>query len=119
MNERNLPEQLLKLGDQQAEFIILSTGFTTDGLPYYAYVKMKPSRYVAYLEVIQREEPFRLGSFGEIVAKGFGHEPPEDVVQRMADEYGLTLENQKALEAFADDMLARQTQAPSEPGEQD
>jgi hypothetical protein len=115
MNERNLPEQLLKLGDQQADFIILSTGFTTDGLPYYAYVKMKPSRYVAYIAAIKREEPFRLGSFGEIVAKGFGHEPPEDVAQRMANEYGLTLENQKALEAFADDMLAQQSQRENEP----
>lgn len=113
MSTRDLPERLIRLGDEQTAFIILSTGFTTDGLPYYAYVRMKPSKYLEYLDAVKSGAPFTLGSFGEILAKGFGHQPPDEVVQRMADEFGLTEENQKAIEAFAESLLQAELQKQS------
>lgn len=68
--------------------IVLSRGRTISGKPFYAFVKIKPSRYGAFQAAEASGEAYRVQDFGEIIRFGYEETPSEAVLSdvRMAYE---------------------------------
>ena len=80
-------ESLLKAMDEDVGIRVLVTGTLENGEPHYAYASIPPSRYMAFKEA-ESAGNYDLAAFGKILAHGKGHEPPQEVQQRMAEEHG-------------------------------
>ncbi len=74
--------------------IVLSTGETTSGEPYYAYLLMSPSSYERYEHAQNNGIPFDFEEFGEVIAHEVGTDtPPDDLVQELKETYNLADES--------------------------
>lgn len=83
------PKEELEAADDAVAIIHLCSGQTADGKDFYAYVAMKPSRYMDYIEATQRGDGVLLRDYGDILESGFGLVPPEKVQQEMQRKFGV------------------------------
>ena len=58
-----------------------------EGRSAWFFLKLSKKTYDKYKKGI-RCEPFNVGSYGDILACGWGDNPPEDVVAHMQELYG-------------------------------
>lgn len=70
--------------------ICLVKGTTPDGQVGYTYVAVPMDKVEAFA-IAQAKGNFTPAEFGSILAAGYG-EPPEDVRQRMVDDFGFNHE---------------------------
>lgn len=88
---QNAPEFDMDLADDIDETVSvlqLATGLS-DGKPFWAYVAMFPTRYKEYYTKVTEGQPVDLTEYGEVLVKGWGEEPPEEIRRQMVDEYGF------------------------------
>ena len=85
--------------DQDSAIISLSTGFQADGMPYYAYIAVKPSKYGEFYRLSKQRQSLDLEHYGSIIAAGPESEPPLPVTDRMVTEYGFDENFKKDLNA--------------------
>lgn len=74
--------------DRDTAIVCYTNGTLNDGRFYYAYVAVKPGKYLEFHELTSARKSIVLGEFGEILAAGFEPSPPDGVVKRMREEYG-------------------------------
>jgi hypothetical protein len=79
-----------------------------DGRAFWAYLVMRPSRYLEYLQKVDAREEINLMQYGEVIEKGWGTEAPEAVKQRMSSQYGASDSFQQELEEFVREELAKE-----------
>lgn len=72
--------------DETVAILQLVNGMS-EGKPFWAYMAMQPSGYEAYHAKVSAGESVDLTVYGEVLQSGWGEEPPEEIRQKMADEY--------------------------------
>lgn len=75
---------------REAQCVVLLTSVGEEGLPVYAFLKLRGDR-IATLREAMAQEFFSPSQFGDILASGPGP-VPHAVMQRMAREYGYNAE---------------------------
>lgn len=83
------PQEELEAADDAVAIIHLCSGQTADGKDFFAYVAMKPSRYMQYIEATQRGDEVLLRDYGDILESGFGLVPSVKVQDEMQRKYGV------------------------------
>jgi hypothetical protein len=73
------------------DIILLCRGDTISGKSYYAFVKMKPSRFTAFERIKNTDESFSLQEYGDILKFDYVEIPPEEVINEMRARYGSSL----------------------------
>ena len=73
------------------DIIMLCRGETVSGKPFYAFLKIKPSRFAAFERAQQSEQAFDLYEFGDILNFDYAHTPPQEVIDTMRARYGSDL----------------------------
>lgn len=73
------------------DIIMLCRGDTISGKPYYAFLKVKPSRFSAFEQAQAGGDAFSLQEYGEIIEFDYTITPPEDVINAMRARYGGSL----------------------------
>jgi|GEM_PF-1474461 len=74
--------------EQPQGIIELCNGTTEDGTKFYAYILVRPDKYMEFKQKIQSGEAIKFEEYGEIIAAGEGEEPPEDVKNAMEEQFG-------------------------------
>lgn len=90
----DLPQDI----DDTVRILQLVTG-TVDGKAFWAYLAMRPTTYQDYVARVEAGEAVDLEEYGDMLEQGWGTEPPAEVKQKMAREYG-------AEENFEEQLLA-------------
>lgn len=75
--------------DQYFAIAQLITGQTGNGVDFYAYMAMYPSRYREYLERVQNFEPLIIENYGRVLHKGWGTLPSASIQREMFEKYGI------------------------------
>ena len=84
------PESIdFKKLDEEFSVIVFSNIKDKNGDLHWAYLQIKPSRFVGFSEIIASDESVTLTSYGNIIASGYGGIPPEEVQYFMEEEYGF------------------------------
>lgn len=73
------------------DVVVLSRGTTVSGKPFYAFAKIKPSRFQAFKDKEDSGLPYRIQDFGEILMFDYAETPPESVMEEMRNHYGTPL----------------------------
>ena len=95
----------LKAADQEIGFAVLIRG-ELKGEPFWAYASILPSRYEEFLNVIQREEPYILTEYGEILEYKLGEtEPTDEVKARIEETYGIDHGFEDQVKEMAENMI--------------
>lgn len=74
-------------------------GNTKYGSPFFAYIAVPAGEFEAYRRAVASGKPFDLTEYGEILASGTGHAPPDDVLRALKDHYGVSHDFEKDLAA--------------------
>jgi hypothetical protein len=74
--------------DESIGIFQMVTGVIEDK-KFWAYLSMYPSRYEEYRARVEATEIVNLEEYGEVIEKGWGAEPPQEVIDRMTDQYGI------------------------------
>jgi len=87
--ESALPSQAeIEAADEALDILVLTQGTLADDAPFWAYVAIPPSRYLAFQEA-ERHGNYDLSEFGRILEYGKGEQqPPESVRKYMEESYG-------------------------------
>lgn len=67
--------------------VVLVQGEDAQGQPQWAYALIPAERFLAF-RMAEEAGEYDLGAFGTVVCHGAGAEPPQEVRERMAAEYG-------------------------------
>ena len=70
------------------DIIVLCRGETVSGKPFYAFVKIKPSRYSAFQRAQEGDRSFDMQDYGEILDFDYAQTPPQEVIDKMRAQYG-------------------------------
>ena len=76
-----------KKADEEDAILSLSRGTAADGRPYYAFIAVTPSKYAEYYRLSMEHKPFILDDYGTVIISEYLAEPPEDVLDWMAEDY--------------------------------
>lgn len=91
LNAENFFEKM----DEQGEIITLVEG-TSRGQPYFAYVAMKPSSFIAY-KLAEKEGSVKLAEYGKIIEHGEGS-PSKELKKKIEEEYAGSHEFEEKLQ---------------------
>ncbi len=58
------------------------------GKPAWFFVELNPAVYADYKRAL-RQDKMNIKDYGQILESGWGEMPPEEVTERMKDEYGV------------------------------
>ena len=75
--------------DNDSAILCYTDGMMEDGRPYYAYVAVKPSKYLEFKAITDRGGGMTIADYGEVIAGDFEAKPPITVVTEMRDKYGF------------------------------
>ena len=78
---------------------------TRNGESNWAYVLMKPSRYLDYYVEVNNGNSVDLLEYGDILEHGAGDEAPVEIQEAMARDYGHTPEIDAMIYALGEEML--------------
>lgn len=94
--EKHMPsaEDLRTADEAGAKVLMLSRAYTEENKKIYVYLAVPPSKVIPFKEAEEKGN-FYYEDFGEILATGEGHEPPEEVKKRMEEEYGFNHDFEK------------------------
>ena len=79
----------IEASDKDLTVLILTKGILINEQPFYAYLRMKPSDLLKFVEVETKGIEYNLRDYGEIIESGSEAEPPQNVIDKMAKEYGF------------------------------
>jgi hypothetical protein len=87
---RQLTEAELLAADADADSSIIcrDQGVTSDGRPYWVYIKVRPSMYSEFMRLSEAGETKIFADYGTILKYGFDEEVPAEIRQQMAVEHG-------------------------------
>lgn len=103
LNQVQMPEDI----DDTVGILQMVTG-RIEGQAFWAYLAMFPSKYQEYVAKVQNNEPVDLMSYGEVIEQGYGEQPPQEVVDRMAAEYGAEPDFEQTLAAMITEEVQKQ-----------
>jgi len=103
------PEQL-KEADEQAEFIECATAHAPDGKQFWYYLSIKPSKYAEYKQRHRDGGKLNPKEFGEVLACGWGANPPDDIRAEMKEEFGCDPSFEKNLKTAIEKELRNNSQ---------
>lgn len=88
--------------DELVDMIMLAKGRVFDGTPYWAYVKVPPSKLLQFRMAMENGANNIL-DYGFIIAIGYTEHPPEDIQKEMEKDYPIqhSFEEQVVEEAKA------------------
>lgn len=69
-----------------------------NGMLFYAYVALKPSKYDAYLKAMTSHKTMNLHRYGTVIKTGVGAAPPEHVKKEMEETFGVEHDFEEKLE---------------------
>ncbi len=72
--------------DDNVSMINLVKGVLEDGRNYYAYIKIKPSKYLEF-QIASQKGDCDISEYGEIILHGEG-EPTDAIKKEMKEKYG-------------------------------
>jgi hypothetical protein len=76
--------------DGQTAILTYVSGSLDDGTSYYAYIAVKPSKYMEFYSLTAERIPIEnLLDYGVIVSEGFQEEPSPAVLREMRERYGF------------------------------
>lgn len=67
---------------------MLCRGETVSGKPFYAFLKIKPSRVSAFERAQLEEKSFDIYEYGDVLSFDYAHTPPQEVIDKMRARYG-------------------------------
>ena len=73
--------------DKDSAILCYTDGRMEDGRPYYAYVAVKPSKYLAFKALTAAGGGLTLADYGDVIAGDFEAKPPQSVVDEMREKY--------------------------------
>ena len=74
-----------KVTKSRSELIRLVTG-TANGRAAWWYVRVDPQKFIQY-KIAVKTDYIDFTEFGEILFKGWGKTPPDDIKKRIEEEY--------------------------------
>ena len=82
--------------------IVLVYGLLASGNPFWVFVAVKPSKYIAFIEAQKAGtlNLYEFSPFGEIIVSGEGKNPPDEVTIKVAEMYQT--DTQKLKEKLAE-----------------
>ncbi len=75
--------------DARLGIVHLISGRTHDQRDFYAYLSIQPSHYEDFVRASQGNAEMNLLAFGDVLKKGLGGVPPEDVRREMEEKFGV------------------------------
>lgn len=82
------PLSAQSMADLLCTIMLLCYGTEEDGTPFWAYMCIKPSMAKAF-KAARENGSFNLEDYGTILEKGEGMDVPDDVKERMEQDYGI------------------------------
>ena len=79
----------LAAADHTSSVLVLDQGTLDNGVPYWAYLAVRPSKYAEFMEFTAARKPIRLTEYGVILEYGLDAEVPADVQQAMKQKHGF------------------------------
>lgn len=87
--------------------VVLVRGEGAQGQPQWAYALIPAEQFLAFREA-EAAGAYDLAEFGTVLHSGAGENPPDELVQRMAEEYGCDADFERhmaeALDSAAEDL---------------
>ena len=80
-------EEELVEADKDCYILCYTDGMMPDGRPYYAYIAVKPSKYLEFKKITDAGDGLTLADYGEVIAGDFETKPPQSVVDEMREKY--------------------------------
>ncbi len=74
------------------EAVILFTAETNDGRPFHAYIKLTLLKLAEFQEAQLKSAPIDLNQLGTVLETGWGHEPSQEVHEKIVAEYGEVID---------------------------
>ena len=119
--EKILEEEILKLipkelqpreeewekADEKLAVYALTQGYTKDNVPFWAYLAIPPSKYVAF-KTAEQDGNFTLSDYGEVLAMGIGYNPPNDIMEKMETEFGVNHNFEEEIITVAEEYVKEQ-----------
>ena len=68
--------------------VVLTRGKTQHGEPFYVYIKATQDSVKKMQADYQNQKSVNFFEYGEVLFYGPGHEPPEEIKQRVQEKYG-------------------------------
>jgi len=87
----------LAIADQDNGILVLSRGVQANGIPYYAYISVMPSKFAEFTHNTEENIACDLESYGDVLFAEELAEPPEEIVQIMRECYGFDEDFQEKL----------------------
>ncbi len=81
-------EEELKKADDEVAIVVLTQGETEDNRPFYAYLAIPPSKYLAFKKA-EESGSYALQDYGEVIAFDYAEAPPEELQQEIEATYGV------------------------------
>lgn len=103
----HVPEELLPSKDEWAKadekfsVYVLTQGVSAEKVPFWAYLAIPPSKYLAYKNA-EMNEGMTLSDYGEVIAMGMGYDPPEDIMRQMEEEFGVDHAFEESIQSVAE-----------------
>lgn len=72
-----------RFAEDTVSVLVLSRGMTITGKPFYAFAKIRPSRYNAFKAAEASGEAYRIQDYGELLAYAYQRTPTDDTLERM------------------------------------
>jgi len=88
LKESMPPKELLEEADADNAIIVLTTGEMENGSSFYAYLAIKPSKYLDFLEA-EKKGDYKLSDYGKVIEMGEGENPSTQVMKKMEKEFGI------------------------------
>lgn len=85
--------------------VVLVQGEGQQGEAQWAYALIPSDRFMAF-RMAEQAGAYNLADFGTIVCSGTGAEPPQDVRERMAEEYGCNPDFESQMEEALAEAIA-------------
>ena len=90
-------DEELAQADLVNSILVYSNGARDDGLPYYAFIAVRPSKYREFQDLSEQRQSFLLSEYGTVLAMGMEAEAPPEVIQEMRERYGFDPEYKEKL----------------------
>ena len=90
-------EEAKERAKKELAAICFVQGFDADGEAIWAYVGVPLEHFEAFAVAQASGDMFNPSDYGDIIVYGPGHEAPDEVKQRLKDEYGYDHDNEAIL----------------------
>jgi hypothetical protein len=93
-------DEELRAADEAVGVVVFLTGAMEDGVDFYAYASILPSKLAAFMSEEKKGEGYTLTDYGEVLMSGGGKYPPAYVVDYMQTRYGIVADPDTTLDEY-------------------